>query len=81
MRTTGWFAVCMLLVLSMDGFRAVADDLEYPSALRDAYDADSSCWVGMSATGAYPVPVVPEKWLVGPPPSDRSCSSPPPRHD
>ncbi len=80
MRTTGWFAACIGLVFSAVVLPAVADDLEYPSALRDAYDADDSCWVGMSATGEYPVPVKPEKWLVGPPPSDRSAVTAPTDH-
>ena len=55
---------------------------EYPCYLVDAYDADDSCWTGMDTEGAYqgPIRVVPEKWLVGPPPSDKSGISLPPDH-
>ncbi len=80
MRTIGWFAACIMIVFSVGVFPAVADSLEYPSAVRDAYDADDSCWVGMSALGVYPVPVKPEEWLVGPPPSDRSAVTAPTDH-
>ncbi len=53
---------------------------EYPSAVLDAYDADGSCWTGMDAAGAYPVQVVPEQWLVGPPPSQNSAVTLPADH-
>src|SRR4030042_2287343 len=53
---------------------------EYPCYLPDAYDADDSCWTGMDAEGEYegPIRVVPEKWLVGPPPSEMSGGTLPP---
>jgi len=55
---------------------------EYPYHMIDAYDADDSCWTGMDANGVYrgPIQVVPEKWLVGPPPSDKSGVTLPPDH-
>jgi len=53
---------------------------KYPSYLLDAYDADNSCWIGGDADGRWPAPVVPEKLLVGPPPSDGSCVTFPPDH-
>jgi len=44
--------------------------LEYPCYLLDAYDADNDgCWTGMDAEGRWPVPVIPEQLLVGPPPT------------
>jgi hypothetical protein len=53
---------------------------EYPSAVLDAYDADGSCWTGMDAAGAFPRRVVPEDWLVGPPPSEESALTLPADH-
>jgi len=55
---------------------------EYPVYLVDAYDADNSCWTGMDAEGRYAgsVRVVPEQWLVGPPPSEKSGVTLPPDH-
>jgi hypothetical protein len=55
---------------------------EYPCYLVDAYDADESCWTGMDADGTYlgPIRVDPEKWLVGPPLSDKSGVTLPPDH-
>ncbi|HUV66656.1 MAG TPA: LamG-like jellyroll fold domain-containing protein [Sedimentisphaerales bacterium] len=56
--------------------------LEYPCYLLDAYDADGGCWTGMDAQGRYegPIRVVPEQWLVGPPPSEKSGVTLPPDH-
>lgn len=55
---------------------------EYPCYLIDAFDADNSCWDGMDAEGNYrgPIRVVPEKWLIGPPPSEKSGVTLPPDH-
>jgi len=80
MRTAGWFAAWTVLLCCTSALRADGGDLEYPSALRDAYDADDSCWIGMSVAGEYPVPVVPEAWLVGPPPSELSAVTMPTDH-
>lgn len=80
MRTVGWFAVCTLFLLLASALWAGSGEMEYPSALGDAYDADESCWIGMSVTGEYPVPVEPEEWLVGPPPSERSAVTMPTDH-
>ena len=80
MPTAGWFAAWTVLLCCTSALRADGGDLEYPSALRDAYDADDSCWIGMGVTGEYPVAVVPEKWLVGPPPSELSAVTMPTDH-
>jgi hypothetical protein len=53
---------------------------EYPSAILGLHDADGSCWLGMDASGAFPVRVVPEEWLVGPPPSPESALTLPTDH-
>jgi len=61
----------IFLVLTPGG-AAFAEEtaLEYPCYLLDAYDADNNgCWMGMDAEGRWPVPVVPEQLLVGPPPA------------
>ncbi len=74
MPTVGRGAVGIaLLLLWVSALVASVADFEYPSALRDAYDADGDCWVGMGMAGEYPVPVRPERWLVGPPPSGLSA--------
>ena len=46
--------------------------LEYPYYLLDVYNPDEDCWKGMDINGRWPVPVVPEELLIGPPPSDLS---------
>lgn len=46
---------------------------EYPYHLLDAYDPDGDGWKGIEANETVSVPVVPEQWLVGPPPSVRSA--------
>ncbi len=53
---------------------------EYPSAILDLHDADGSCWMGMDAAGVFPARVVPEDWLVGPPPSPESALTLPTDH-
>lgn len=45
---------------------------EYPYHLLDAYDPDGDGWKGIEANETASVPVVPEKWLVGPPLSAQS---------
>jgi hypothetical protein len=69
------------LILAFGG-AALSEEgtLKYPSYLLDVYDADDSCWMGMDANGQWPVPVVPEQLLVGPPPSDVSFVTFPPDH-
>jgi hypothetical protein len=52
---------------------AEQSQFEYPFYLVDAYDADGICWQGMRADGSYLYSVVPERWLVGPPPSEKSA--------
>ena len=57
-------------------------EFEYPCYLVDDYDADDSCWTGMDIDGNYggPTMVVPERWLVGPPLSEKSGVTLPPDH-
>ena len=73
--------IYLALVLGSD---TLADEgvFEYPCYLVDAYDADDSCWTGMDAEGTYqgPIRVNPEKWLAGPPLSDKSGVTLPPDH-
>jgi len=58
------------LALTTGGVSAQEMALEYPNYLLDAYDADNNgCWMGMDANGVWPVPVVPQQWLVGRPPT------------
>jgi len=60
---------------------------EYPSAVLDIHNADQGCWRGMDAEGLWQddgdgpgVSVVPDLWLVGPPPSDLSAVTFPEDH-
>ena len=46
--------------------------LQYPYYLLDVYNPDDDCWYGMDIDGYWPVPVIPEQLLIGPPPSDVS---------
>jgi Concanavalin A-like lectin/glucanases superfamily len=80
-RTVRVAAAC--LALALGGIvRGQEGRFEYPCYLVDAYDADQSCWTGMDAEGRYqgPIRVVPERWLVGPPLSDKSAVTLPPDH-
>ena len=75
--------IVISLVLAFAGAGRAADgEFEYPCYLRDAYDADDSCWTGMDAQGRYegPIRVIPERWLLGPPPSEKSGVTLPPDH-
>ena len=45
---------------------------EYPYDLLDVYNPYGDCWTGMDVEGRWPVIVVPEELLVGPPPSELS---------
>ena len=78
------FAVAAVFLVFLFGSPARAEDgaFEYPCYLIDAFDADNSCWEGMDAEGNYrgPIRVVPEQWLVGPPPSEKSGVTLPPDH-
>jgi len=61
------------LVFALGGtVSALGATMEYPHFLLDAYNPDGGCWSGMGVRGwwDWPVPVVPEKWLVGPPPKE-----------
>jgi len=52
----------------------------YPCYLVDAYDPDGDGFEGMAVDGHWPIPVDPEKWLVGEPPSEVSGVTLPPDH-
>jgi len=77
-------AVAAVYVILPLGGAALAEEgvFEYPCYLVDAYDGDGSCWEGMDTDGNYrgPIRVVPEQWLVGPPPSEKSGVTLPPDH-
>lgn len=80
MQKASWLILLTALAVCAGIGRAEPAVFEYPSAVLDAYDADGSCWTGMDASGAFPVRVVPEKWLVGPPPSADSAVTLPTDH-
>jgi len=80
-------ALLTLLILCAAAVSPGEPVLEYPVRLLDAYDADGSCWRGMDADGVWRGPgsqagtsVVPQDWLVGPPPSPLSAVTIPEDH-
>jgi hypothetical protein len=80
MRKVGWLILLLVLAQGAGTGRAQPPALEYPSAVLDLHDADGGCWTGMDAAGTFPVRVVPEDWLVGPPPSQESAVTLPTDH-
>ena len=55
--------IVISLVLALgSAVRGEQGAFEYPCYLRDAYDADDSCWTGMDAHGQYRglIRVIPE---------------------
>jgi hypothetical protein len=60
------------LLMAAGSVWAVENGFEYPYYLLDIYSPEGDCWRGMREDGAWPMPVIPEKWLVGPPPSNVS---------
>jgi hypothetical protein len=72
MRSPVWVAL-MWLSSCFATVQAAGMAFEYPSAMLDIQDAGQTCWFGMGSTGDYVVRVVPEKWLVGPPPFEFSA--------
>ncbi len=80
MRKVGWLMLLLVLVPGAGTGRAQPPAWEYPSAILNLHDADDSCWTGMDAAGAFPARVVPEDWLVGPPPSQESAVTLPTDH-
>jgi len=80
MQKAFWLILLTMLALCAGIGWAKSSAFEYPSALLDIYDADGSCWTGMSAAGTFPVSVVPATWLVGPPPSAESAVTLPTDH-
>jgi hypothetical protein len=75
-----WPILWMVFAFGVGTGRAGLPALEYPSAILDLHDADGSCWTGMDAAGVFPARVVPEDWLVGPPPSPASAVTLPTDH-
>jgi hypothetical protein len=61
-----------LFCLASAGAATTPKDLVFPCELAGLYNPDGDGWMGMDASGAFPLPVVPELWLVGPPPSEKS---------
>ncbi len=87
LRRAGRVACTVLLVLCASAASPGQGVFEYPAAILDLHDADDSCWRGMDAAGNWQGPdseagvlVVPEVWLVGPPPSDMSAVAIPEDH-
>ena len=81
--------VCILILEVVSLFLVqstviLADEgtFEYPCYLLDAYNPDDDCWKGIDIYGRWQpiVYVVPERWLVGPPPSDVSGVTMPKDH-
>jgi hypothetical protein len=79
MRNGIWLVLPIALMLCA-GPGWSAGVFEYPTAILDLHDADMSCWIGMDASGIYPVTVIPRQWLVGAPPSDQSAVTLPADH-
>lgn len=76
-------AVILVVSFSVRTVQAQDYPLEYPCYFIDAFDADDSCWTGMDADGVYEggnILVIPERWLVGPPLSEKSGVTLPPDH-
>lgn len=84
MRKGRLLAVAVISIVPLLGAILQAQDavFEYPVYLVDAYDGDASCWTGMDAYGNYQgsVRVVPRRWLIGPPLSEKSGVTLPPDH-
>jgi len=74
--------IIFLELMILGSVRAQDYAFEYPCYFVGEYDADESCWTGMDADGVYegPIRVVPERWLVGPPLSEKSGVTLPPDH-
>ena len=64
----------------LPGGRPIGPNLEYPYCVIASTNPDNDCWTGMDIYGSYPVPVYPERWLVGAPPSNESAVSLPADH-
>ena len=72
----------LLVYLSM-ACLGMADEtvrLEYPYCVVASFNPDQDCWTGMDIYGVYGVPVDPERWLVGSPPSNESAVTLGPDH-
>ena len=65
------FVLCLIPSL-VGGALAQEAPFEYPYYLLDVYNPDDDGWKGMDVNGLWPVPVVPEQLLIGPPPSNLS---------
>ncbi len=70
--STFTLSVIALTLLCSGSISTGQEAFRYPDYLLDIYNPDDACWKGVGADGRWPVPVDPEKWLVGPPLSDQS---------
>lgn len=71
--------IALLAALSATGL-AEQTQFDYPCYLVDAYDPENDGWQGMAIDGHWQVSVDPQKWLIGPPPSNVSGVTMPPDH-
>lgn len=66
-------SLCLYLIPAFCcAISAQETQFEYPYYLTDIYNPDDDCWYGMDVNGHWPVPVVPQQLLIGPPPSELS---------
>ena len=82
-RAAFWVLLTVCISAAVPGFALAQPGeaaLEYPVRLLDAHNAAGNCWRGMDAAGHWLGPgsepgtaVVPQDWLVGPPPSELSA--------
>ncbi|MBN1505708.1 MAG: LamG domain-containing protein [Sedimentisphaerales bacterium] len=82
-----WAAFAVLLILCAAAVLPGETTWEYPVRMLDMHGPDGSCWRGIDADGAWrgpgseiPGPVLPQAWLVGPPPSEVSAVTIPEDH-
>jgi hypothetical protein len=66
-------SISLSLILIFCGVSSAQETtFQYPYYLLDTYNPENDCWYGMDINGLWPVTVVPEQLLIGPPPSEFS---------
>lgn len=80
MHKANWLILLAALAFCACAGWAGSAVFEYPSVILDLHSVDNRCWVGIDASGRYPAPVIPERWWVGPPLSERSAVALPTSH-
>ena len=87
MSSAHWTGFAVLLVLCTSALSPGDSAFEYPAMVLNAHDADDNCWRGMDIEGNWRgfdvepgIPVSPDLWLVGPPPSEYSAVTIPESH-